>query len=273
MLVSQNFTFVGVVYNNYQDTFDFCRSLAEMVLGESRLICILVDNSDRRDIQEEVDSLAVEFSFVKILRPSQNLGYFGAFNYFFDSELFNSKDIVLLCNNDLVFDSEFCKNFLCARYPEDVFVVCPDVITVDGVYQNPHVLTPWGRIARLKLDLYFTHFYMACLLKGGQRCLHRLGFGKKRVESSAPGYLHLGIGACYVLLPDFLNKFSRLDFPHFLYGEEAYLTKQVHSVGGKLYYDPSLKVLHKESATLSKLPSRTTYEFGREGYWHYRDFY
>ena len=83
----------------------------------------------------------------------------------------------------------------------------------------------------------------------------------------------MGIGACYVLLPSFLSRFRQLDFPHFLYGEEAYLTRQVHSAGGKLYYDPELKVQHKESATLSKLPKRTTYEFGRDGYWSYRTFY
>lgn len=83
----------------------------------------------------------------------------------------------------------------------------------------------------------------------------------------------MGIGACYVLLPAFLKKYKSLVFPHFLYGEEAYLSRQVHERGGLLFYDPDLVVLHKESATLSKLPKRTTYEFGRDGYWHYRGFY
>lgn len=271
--MAPRFAFVGVVYNNYQDTFDFCSSLTDIVSGGSRLVCVIVDNSDRLEAQEKIDSLVVDFPFVKILRPDRNLGYFGAFNYFFESEFFEREDIVVLCNNDLVLAREFCEKFLSARYPDDVFVVCPDVITVDGVHQNPHVLKPWGRIARLKLDLYFTHYYLACVLRLVQRCLHRLGGGKKRVEPSPPGYLHMGIGACYILLPAFLRRFSRLDFPHFLYGEEAYLTRQVHSADGKLYYDPNLKVLHKESATLSKLPSRVTYEFGREGYWHYRGFY
>lgn len=271
--MTPRFVFVGVVYNNYQDTFDFCQSLADMVSHGFGIVCILVDNSDQLEAQEKIESLLIDFPFIKILRPGLNLGYFGAFNYFFESELFNHQDIVLLCNNDLVFDRDFCQKFLCARYPEDVFVVCPDVITADGVHQNPHVLAPWGKIARLKLDLYFTHYYVACILRGIQRYLHRFGGGKKRVDASAAGYLHLGIGACYILLPKFLHGLSCLDFPHFLYGEEAYLTRQVHSAGGKLYYDPNLKVLHKESATLSKLPSRTTYEFGREGYWHYRDFY
>ena len=271
--MSARFVFVGVVYNNYYDTVDFCQSLSQMAFNRDRLVCFLVDNSDAKEIQNGIDSLVIEFPFVKILRPGNNLGYFGGFNFFFDSPFFDLNDIVVLCNNDLIFDREFCEKYFLNIYPNDVYVVCPDVVTVDGVHQNPHVMAPLGLLARLKLDLYFTHYYVACLLRWVQRGLIYLFGSKKRTEPSSPGYLYMGIGACYILLPTFFDKFSRLEFPHFLYGEEAYLAKQVHSAGGKLYYDPRLKVLHKESATLSKLPSRVTYEFGREGYWHYRSFY
>ena len=58
-----------------------------------------------------------------------------------------------------------------------------------------------------------------------------------------------------------------------LFGEEAFLTKQVHDAGGKLYYDPKLVVRHKESATVSRLPSRRTYEFARTAYPDYRKFW
>jgi len=271
--MSGRFVFVGVVYNNYDDTFDFCRSLAKMALDKVEIACFLVDNSNCTKTQERIDSLVVEFSFVKVLRSGSNLGYFGGFNLFFDSSFFDPSDTVVLCNNDLVFDREFCEIFLLEIYPDDVFVVCPDIITTDGVHQNPHVIVPLGRLARLRLDLYFAHYYVACFLRWLQGILKFLWDSKKRKEPSLSGYLHMGIGACYILLPAFFDRFSRLDFPHFLYGEEAYLTKQVHSVGGRLYYDPLLKVLHKESATLSKLPSRVTYEFGRDGYWQYRSFY
>jgi GT2 family glycosyltransferase len=266
------YEFVTVVYNNSKDTHDFLESLSSMHCNGD-VSCVIIDNSDVDNIINEIKKLELIFPFVKVLNSGENLGYFGAFNYYFkNSHLFDG-DIVLLCNNDLIFCNDFLLNFEKSTYPENVFVVCPDVITLDGVHQNPHVLKPRTKIQRIKLDLYFTHYYVACILIFIKK-ISGLNSKKSKVHSySNPGYLHMGIGACYVLLPTFLDKFKYLNFPHFLYGEEAYLTEQVHNAGGALYYDPALKVQHKESATLSKLPKRKTYQFGRDGYWSYRKFY
>ncbi len=265
--------FVAVVYNNYPDTVEFISSLSRQVRQETAVRCVIVDNSDNCEVRDSLDRIATGHPFVSILRPPSNVGYFGAFNYYFSQNAIAPSDTVVLCNNDLIFSVDFVETIRSKQYAEDVFVVCPDVVTLDGVHQNPHVLKPRTRLQRLKLDLYFSNYYIACGLRIVQRLIQPLLKNKKRGKPSQPGYLHMGIGACYVLLPSFLSRFRQLDFPHFLYGEEAYLTRQVHSAGGKLYYDPELKVQHKESATLSKLPKRTTYEFGRDGYWSYRTFY
>lgn len=268
-----NFCFIGVVYNNYSDTLDFLRSIALQDVGVVGIRCILVDNSDVDEIKKIVDGFALEFTFLTVVRPKKNLGYFGAFNYVFDANMIKQSEVVILCNNDLIFSSNFLRTYLSAKYPFDVDVVCPDVITVDGVHQNPHVQKRYNFMQRLKLDLYFSHYYFAVLLKCIQRILYTLKKPSRKLESSPSGYLLMGIGAIYILQSSFLAKFKSLHFPHFLYGEEAYLSKQVHDGGGRLYFDSSLKVLHKESATLSKLPGRVTYNFGRAGYWFYRKFY
>lgn len=265
--------FVAVVYNNYRDTYDFCQSLNRLWLGGIERKCFIVDNSDSDVVRKQVDALLEEYEFVSIIRPDRNLGYFGAFNYFFENFSCEHHDAVVLCNNDLVLDDSFCVRLSSADYPPDAMVICPDVITVDGVHQNPHVLQPLGLLARFKLDLYFTHYFLARCLLIVKSLIHRVRPFRRRTDRAPSGYLHLGIGACYVLLPSFLKVFGRLDYPHFIYGEEAYLTRQVHALGGRLYYDSTLTVLHKESATLSKLPSRVTYEYGRDGYWKYRRFY
>lgn len=266
-------TFVAVVYNNYPDTADFINSISTQIEPEKHVSCFIVDNSDSSEVRDNLDRIPLAHPFVTILRPPCNVGYFGAFNYYLDHNPVGRSEIVVLCNNDLVFSENFVETIGSRHYADDVFVVCPDVVTLDGAHQNPHVLKPRTRLQRLKLDLYFSNYYVACGLRVLQRIFKPFLKSKRRKEPSQPGYLHMGIGACYVLLPSFFSKFRRLDFPHFLYGEEAYLTKQVHSAGGRLYYDPELKVQHKESATLSKLPKRTTYEFGRDGYWSYRTFY
>lgn len=268
-----NFTFVAVVYNNYRDTLDFIESIEKLLESKINVTCVIVDNSDNLSVQNKIDDLVLIYPFVKILRPGSNLGYFGGFNHFFRSQLFDLRDIVILCNNDLVFYEDFIRKIKSKSYSEDIFIVCPDVITLDGVHQNPHVLKPRTTLQRLKLDLYFSNYYLACCLRLMQKVIYYFWGSNKRYVAGAPCYLHMGIGACYILLPNFISKFGTLDYPHFLYGEEAYLTRQVHTLGGRLYYDPDLKVSHKESATLSKLPKKVTYDFAQEGYWNYRKFY
>jgi GT2 family glycosyltransferase len=265
--------FVAVVYNNYKDTADFCSSLSRVRSVGCAIECFIIDNSDVAMVSEEISLLSRDFEFVRVLRPGANLGYFGAFNYFFETVGAGDFDFVVLCNNDLLIGEDFCDKLRDARYAPDVMVVCPDVVTLDGVHQNPHVLKPLGPLSRLKLDLYFSSYRVARALMRIKWAIEKVRPFSRRMECASSCYLHLGIGACYVLLPKFLNKFGKLDYPHFLYGEEAYLSRQVHSLGGRLYYDANLKVRHKESATLSKLPGRVTYEFGRDGYWDYRRFY
>ena len=266
------FEFVTVVYNNIKDTVDFIESIAYMG-NNDKLSCVIVDNSDSNDIICAVRDLESIYPFVKVLCSGFNLGYFGAFNYYFSNSSIDVRSIVILCNNDLVFDKNFILNLTNKNFPEDVFVVCPDVITLDGVHQNPHVVNPLGKFRRLKLDLYFSHYFIAVLLKIFQKIQYKVISKKLRYASESPQYLHMGIGACYILLPSFLAQFKMLVYPHFLYGEEAYLSRQVQKAGGKLFYDPDLKVIHKESATLSKIPIRKSYEFGRESYKMYKSFY
>lgn len=263
--------FVAVVYNNYIDTSDFIESINALRQSYVDISCVIVDNSDDAVVRERIDKLASIYGFLRVLRPPFNLGYFGAFNFYFAECAPSGSDVIVLCNNDLIFSIDFVENFRSTKYYDDIYVVCPDVVTLDGVHQNPHSLRRRSHLQILKFDLYFSAYSVACLLRIVQRGMRTLWKIKRKRNPAPAGYLHMGVGACYILLPVFFSKFRKLDFPHFLYGEEVYLTNQVHSVGGKLYYDPELKVRHKESATLSKLPARTTYDFARKGYWSYRN--
>lgn len=266
-------TFVAVVYNNYGDTVAFVESINQLVCDRAAVSCVIVDNSDDQMVCQRVAALGDRFAFVQVLRPTVNLGYFGAFNFYFEKFPDIDRDAVVLCNNDLVIETDFLEVLTTRCYPDDVFVVCPDVVTFDGSHQNPHVAQRRKWWQRLKLDLYFSNYFVACVLRIVRDGL--MGFRGRQTASQAvgPRYLHMGIGACYVLLPTFLTRFDRLQYPHFLYGEEAYLTRQVHEAGGKLYFDPGLVVQHKDSATLSTLPKRKTYQYARDGYWAYRKFY
>lgn len=267
----------SVVYNNYHDTVLFCESVAsQKKFLISNIDCYLIDNSTNIEISNSLDNLIDTYSFLKIIRPPRNLGYFGAFNYALDFELHLDADYTLLCNNDLVFSDEFFHILYLKKYEKNIFAICPDVVTVDGHHQNPHVIKPLGIFQRIKLDLYFSHYYIACLLKGVRNLLNSCKITKKKkidIAAYPSMNIHMGIGACYILPSVYFDFIKRLDYPFFLYGEEAFFSQQIHTAGGKLFYDPSLRVLHAESATLSKIPSRIAYEYARQGYATYRKFY
>jgi GT2 family glycosyltransferase len=270
-----HFLFIAVVYNDFADTEAFCRSLQSQ--DRSRqfgLECLIVDNSTDSTVSAKLCTLTQTFDFVSILRPDKNVGYFGGLNYALERCDCSKCSCVVLCNNDLEFASDFCKVFMETSFSNDTFVVCPDVVTLDGFHQNPHVLRPLSRLSRVRIDLYFSNYYAAAILKTVKRAIDWVmprKFRRNRVSSS--GFVHMGIGACYLLLPQFFSHFSTLHYPFFLYGEEAFLSAQVHEGGGRLYYCSALSVRHKESATLSKLPTKVSYEYARSGYRTYRKLY
>ena len=81
-----------------------------------------------------------------------------------------------------------------------------------------------------------------------------------------------GIGACYVLTPCFFQHYQRLDDRVFLWGEEALLSHQVESAGGSTLYDPSIRVIHCESASVRFIQKRERYEIVKASYKIYKPY-
>lgn len=262
--------FVCVNYRNSEFTLEFCRSLGRQSgWGEKfDMLCVIVDNSPDSLDSENLRQSVSESKWIKYLPSEENVGYFGGLNLGIEKLPVHDLDFLVLCNNDLNFDDSFCQTVVSKQYGDNVYGVCPDLVTPDGVHQNPHILKRigWGR--RFQLDMYFSNFFIACFLVGILKVLRSIK--RKPVLPLVGQEIHMGIGACYVLTRNFLRAFKRLNYPNFLYGEEAYFSEQIHSSGGILWFDPALQVRHAESASLAKIPRRQAYEFAREGYPEYR---
>ena len=267
--------FITVVYNNYAVTERYCESLSHQEkLDNVDVHCLIVDNSTNPEVSESVDSLAQRFDFVSILRPNKNIGYFGGLNYAIERIHCAEYENVIICNNDLEFSVDFCRTLVGLNFSTETLAVCPDIVTPDGIHQNPHVISRITAIRRLKLDLFFFHYYVAFLLKIAKYVWSLLHCNtQSRHVAPNSQFIHMGIGACYVLRSDFFVRCKKLEYPYFLYGEEAFFSAQVHAVGGRLFYSSDLRVKHNASATLSMLPSRMTYEYARTGYCKYRNLY
>lgn len=260
---------VVVNYKNSQFTKNLCKSLSEQsgIGGEFEIECTIVDNSCCEDECKILRDIDFENLKINIIQADANLGYFGGLN----AGLRVAKaDFIILCNNDLYFEGDFCHRLISSAYPSNVLAVAPNVVTLDGRHQNPHLREPMSIWRKFKLDLYFSNFHIAKFL-----ILLKSLFIKPHTSAGdilKPGPIHLGIGACYILLSKFSEKFDQLSYPHFLYGEEAYFSKQIHDGGGIIWFDPSLVVNHHESATTSEMPSIMMYNYAREGYGEYRNY-
>lgn len=267
---SINFTCIN--FNGSGYTKKFCQSL-QLQNGRDvdfSILCTIVDNSTSAQDAREMEEYAKEYSWLNYIRAPKNLGYFGGLNHGLFTFHESDDDYVAICNNDLVFEPDFCSQLLTKNYRKDVMAVCPDVITEDGIHQNPHNLMQIGLLRRFQFDLFFSHYWLAKITSLVLRLMRPVK--KSPLQPSTGCEIHMGVGACYVLTKEFFKNFKKLDYPHFLYAEEAYLTNQIHTARGILWFDPDLRVHHAESASLSKVPKRTAYEFGRTSYWGCRPF-
>jgi GT2 family glycosyltransferase len=236
--------------------------------AELSVECVIVDNSTNEQEAADCEELSKNHSWVTYIRAPVNLGYFGGLNYGISMDDPARAAYVVICNNDVQFDDEFCYKLSRKTYDSIIFSVCPDVITADGRHENPHFLKRISWFRRLQFDLYFSHYYMAQLLSVILRILRPV---KTSPPQSREGCeIHMGVGDCYILTAEFFRQFKKLNYPHFLYGEESYISDQIHAAGGILWFDPELRVRHALSAALSKVPKRTAYEFARSGYPYYR---
>jgi GT2 family glycosyltransferase len=270
-----SFLFIAVIYNDVDETRNLCESLLRQKPGDYEFSLILVDNSDLPNFKIMVDSLAKDYSFAIILRTNSNLGYFPAISKAL-ALYAKDYDLVIAGNNDLRYSEDFSLTLANAVYEDDIMVVCPDVVTADGFHQNPHHKHRLGFFEKLYFDIYFSHFYLSKFLITIKNIFPFLikYLGRKTFSirgDNVPQTIDQGVGAVYIFLPRFLSIIDyKLYFPGFLYGEEACLSWQVRSCGGRTWYDPTIKVWHAESATLGKFSKFKNYSLSRESYWKIR---
>ncbi|MGN5352842.1 glycosyltransferase family 2 protein [Ralstonia sp. L16] len=158
--------FICVDYNGYDCTRKFCDSLEQQAGKDDDflLTCVVVDNCPQGEASAQLSDMVASRKWAVYLPSEKNVGYFGGLNLGLTSIDSDGWDFVVICNNDLEFDVDFCKKLISARYSDAVFAVCPDVVTRDGFHQNPHLLHRIGLLRRFQFDLYFSNYWMARFL-------------------------------------------------------------------------------------------------------------
>lgn len=274
------FVFIAVNYNGSIHTENYLQSLQGMALPqEDSMEAVIVDNkSNDADLARVRDSVA-QRPFARLIQQDQNPGYFKGLNAGIDTCQKNEDTLLIVGNNDLEFSPDFLIKLKDTSYDKNVLVIAPNIITLEGRRQNPHVVTKVPTLELVKARIYFTHYYVGLagsIINRTIRAMVRSARPRKQIRNQMPEFgrmkIKRGIGACYVLTPNFFQHHERLDDRIFLWGEEALLSHQVESVGGYTLYEPSVKVTHCESASVRFIEKRDRYEMVKASYKIYRKY-
>ncbi len=275
-----NFVFIAVNYNGAEHTDNYLESIQNVEVPDGDGVeVIIVDNNSADSDRAQVRSAVEQWPFARLIALEHNPGYFSGLNAGIASCQRNENTMLIVGNNDLKFAKDFLIKLKEIPYEEDVLVIAPNVVTLEGRRQNPHIVKKVPMLELVKARIYFSNYYVGqigSLINGTIRALiHKLHLVPTRQRPlPEPGRMKIkrGIGACYVLTPNFFRHYQKLDDRVFLWGEEALLSHQVESVGGSTLYDPSIKITHCESASVRFIEKRERYEIVKASYKIYRQY-
>lgn len=267
---------IGFVFTNYNNAVQTRKAVESILLNENgkQSFIVIVDNKSEKIDIELLNQIKHDFNTIHLILNNENIGYFRGLNKGIE-HIRNCKHIkyIVVGNNDLVFSNNFIQSIYKNKKKFEInAIISPDIITADGVHQNPHVIKNISKVRELLYDLYYTNYLIAMMISFIAKITK--GFTDRHDEEQYEigQSIYQGYGACYILGPVFFRYFDLLWAPTFLMGEELFLSKQLESKGLKLYYEPTIVVYHSDHATVGKLPNKKMWQISRDSHKVYREY-
>lgn len=251
-----NIAIVILHYETIEDTEKCLDSIIIQNYDSCRVV--VVDNGSK---ESGTDLLKSKYSYsdkIFFVDSKENLGFAKGNNLGFDyAKKYFNPDVIVLSNNDVVFDSSFLKVLDSVYLDEEFDVAGPKIISlVDGLNQNPvnRFFANLTDVNKHLLKLYF--FRLMCIANLDQIIRRK---ASNPIEEFVPQtgedfQLH---GACLLFGKNFINKYDGLFPGTFMYGEEDILRYIVDRDGLKMKYIDTLTVFHQEGSSTGKV-------FGKE---------
>lgn len=265
--------YVCTNYNNSSFTLAAVDSLMRNTGHDIEVF--VVDNASSEAEVRKLRPLSQKYPSVQIIESKNNAGYFHGLNVGLKALRHKRPDIewAVVGNNDLEFSENFCDQLQNnARALQTHSVVSPDVVTLDGEHQNPHVISKISTLRELFYDLYYLNYHLGRLIFKIAKMFPRVSERSDEEQWQVAGPIYQGHGSCYVLGPRFFLQFTEFWAPTFMMSEEFFLSKQLKDVGEQVYYEPKIKVIHHWHGALEQLPSRRRWDMARDAHREYRKY-
>ena len=259
---------IPVILLNYNTSAD-CRKCVGFLQTQQgiELEIIIVDNcsqdEDRAAIAQLCDECGATF-----LPVSENKGYNAGNNVGLRYAAEKGYQYALIANPDMEFpQSDYLAKLVAqAEEQSDVVVWGTDIVTPEGIHQNPIMRDG---------DWRSSFGWIRELLFREREKKEAYDFIDRYDENH---YCAKVSGCCLLVGMDFIKEIGYFDEYPFLYCEEAILSRQVEQAGKRMYYVAELQAVHRHIASAKGNPiprfrhllrSRLYYirQYGGDGWW------
>lgn len=251
-----NTCFVVLNYNNYLDTIECIESIIKCDLHNIKIV--VVDNNSTNNSADIILKHFEGNSDVVVLKSTINLGYSKGNNmgYTYCKSNYDVKYIIVLNNDTLVLQKSFIDNIDRVFMKTNFHLLGPNIITLNGVHQNPqrksglttHQLL--RLIKKIKLLLFILKFIPFAYI-----VMQKLRKKKSSIVDWYTPQSNVQIhGACIIYSYIYIesNDFAFLPIT-FLFMEEDILYKYCLDKSYKIEYNPLVEIIHKEDGSTNTI--------------------
>lgn len=229
-----------VNYREYDRTERFIREEVSRIRMPYRLV--VVDNGGD---EAQARTLRERTGAEVLVRP--NDGFAAGCNA--GAEALKDVDYLLFTNSDLHLVSDNVVEVLAAKLEAcpEIGVIGPEVVGLDGRRQSPEpYMGLWDRYVWMYLSTPF-------LSKEAKRRKFLLDASEEAQE----GCHYRVMGSFFLCRREDWERAGGMDPHTFLYAEESILSERMNAIGKKVYFLPSVTVVHEHGATIRSHIDRT----------------
>ena len=261
-----------VQYNNPDDTTKLVSSIGALsdVAGCE---IVVVDNSTSAETRAVPARLQTHAPIpVEVFSPGTNLYYWGGAAFAIERMSARGNglpDWIALCNNDVTIEDPLfirkIRSLDVTRFP----IVAPRITASSGKEQNPFLESPPPFLKRLKWRIYDADYRIARSMLSVYRAIPRTDSRKPRDAIEYSRRIYAPHGAFVLLSSEFFRRGATLDTAVPLFAEELTISVTASRLGLPVWYNPDLRVLHREHTTTGPELTRAKYEFERRAHRRY----
>lgn len=257
-------TFVILHYQNVDDTINCIESIKRLENKSNiEINTIIIDNKSPNGSGETLISKYANIDKIKVILLDKNYGFSKANNIGYKEAIKAKTDIILVLNNDIIFEDLLFLEKLEKIYnlPVKYDIICPDIINADGMHQNPLRERELPIKKAYKNLIYESIFSISMNFPCIRKLIldNRLNREKKwfenyyKTKNEICNEHFVPFGAFIIYMNKWLDR-EEVAFVSdtFMYCEEDMLSIHIKKNNYKILYAEELKVKHLEGQSTKK---------------------